>query len=404
MSPTLLLDLDDTLLENNIDVFLPKYLAAFAGFVTERIDPDTFVRSLMAGTQAMVKNLVPDCTLKQVFESVFFPLVGIESGSFQAIADRFYAEIFPTLRGQAGPASGAGAFVDEALRRGFRLAITTNPLFPRSAIRQRLEWAGFPADRYRFDLISSYETFHFAKPDVAFFAESLGRIGWPDEMVVVVGDDLKRDIVPANSLGLATYRVGPRAESGDARENPGGPLADFFDWLDRSDPEALHPRYNYPTAWLATLRATPAVLHGHTLSIEEATWTQKPAPKEWGLTEILCHLRDVDKEVNLPRLQKVIASDNPFIPGQDTDPWAEARQYARQDGRQALHQLIAARQQIVNLLQTLDPSEWQRPARHAIFGPTRLQELVDIIAAHDRLHLQQVHQVLKQVSPDRLNV
>jgi FMN phosphatase YigB (HAD superfamily) len=403
LSPTLLLDLDDTLLRNKIDKFLPQYLAAFSGFVADRIDADTFVRSLMAGTQAMVRNTLPDCTLKQVFESVFFPLAGVDPAAFQAEADRFYAEIFPRLRSLTEPFPGASGFVGETIRRGYRLAVTTNPLFPRTAIYQRLEWAGFPPDRTPFELVTSYETFHFAKPDAAYFAEALGRIGGGDEMVIVVGDDLERDIAPASGLGLATYWIGASAEPGEDLSLEGGPLSNFFGWLDRSGPEAHQPRYTTPASWLATLRATPAVLHGHTLSLEDADWTRKPAPGEWSLTEILCHLRDVDQEVNLPRLQKVIGSDNPFIPGKDTDPWAEARQYARQDGRQALVQMIFARQQIVALLEALDPAGWQRPARHAIFGPTRLQELVDIIAAHDRLHLQQVYQVLKGVSPQRLN-
>jgi hypothetical protein len=50
-------------------------------------------------------------------------------------------------------------------------------------------------------------------------------------------------------------------------------------------------------------------------------------------------------------------------------------------------------------LMTLADKDWQRPARHAIFGPTRLQELVSIIAAHDRVHMGQVYELLKQVAP-----
>jgi HAD superfamily hydrolase (TIGR01549 family) len=404
LSPTLLIDLDDTLLRNKIDTFLPQYLASYAGFVAEYIDADTFVHALIAGTQAMARNRVPDCSLKEVFNAVFFPLTGADPVAFQAEADRFYAEIFPGLRSLTGQIPGAKEFVDEALRRGYRLAITTNPLFPRTAILQRLEWAGFPLDRYSFNLITSYETFHFAKPDPAYFAEALGRIGGADDAVVVVGDDLERDIAPASSLGLPSYWVGAPLEPGEDQAASGGSLYNFFAWLDQSNPEELHAHFNTPASWLATLRATPAALHGHTLLLQDAAWTQKPAQGEWSLTEILCHLRDVDQEVNLPRLQKVVASENPFIPGQDTDPWADSRQYHRQDGKQALHQLIHARQQIVALLEALEPGEWQRPARHAIFGPTRLQELVDIITAHDRLHLQQVYQLLKVVSPQRLNV
>ena len=117
---------------------------------------------------------------------------------------------------------------------------------------------------------------------------------------------------------------------------------------------------------------------------------------------MLCHLRDVDQEVNLPRLRKVLAETNPFLPGEDTDRWAEVRQYCFQDGIEALHKFIATRGELMSLLDSLTADDWQRPARHAIFGPTRLQELVSIIAAHDRVHMGQVYELLKQVAPATL--
>ena len=73
--------------------------------------------------------------------------------------------------------------------------IATNPLFPRTAIYQRLEWAGLPPDKYPFSLIPSYETFHFAKPNPTYFAEFLTISGWPDGPMIMVGNDLEHDIL-----------------------------------------------------------------------------------------------------------------------------------------------------------------------------------------------------------------
>jgi hypothetical protein len=119
-------------------------------------------------------------------------------------------------------------------------------------------------------------------------------------------------------------------------------------------------------------------------------WTRRPAPKEWCLTEIACHLRDVEAEVNLPRLQMVLRETNPFLPGKDTDPWADERHYIQQDGPAALRDFVITRQELLYRLDSLQPEDWQRPARHAILGPTTQIELVGIIANHDRLHVQQV--------------
>ncbi len=150
------------------------------------------------------------------------------------------------------------------------------------------------------------------------------------------------------------------------------------------------------------MRSTPAGLDGFCRSLDNFDWATRPLPDEWSLTEVLCHLRDVDQEVNLPRLRKVLAEQNPFLPGEDTDRWAEVRKYCFQDGLQALHQFIATRGELVSLLEKLEAQDWQRPARHAIFGPTHLHELVSIIAAHDRVHMGQVRGLLQQVAPATL--
>jgi hypothetical protein len=112
------------------------------------------------------------------------------------------------------------------------------------------------------------------------------------------------------------------------------------------------------------------------------------------LTEVACHLRDVEQEVNFTRVRRMLGESNPFLAGEDTDPWAEVRGYRFQDGPEALGQFIAARMGLIALLEKMPHDCWQ--ARRAmIFGPTTLLEVVSIQAAHDRAHIQQVHQVLK---------
>jgi hypothetical protein len=44
----------------------------------------------------------------------------------------------------------------------------------------------------------------------------------------------------------------------------------------------------------------------------------------------------------------------------------------------------------MSLLEQLSPADWERTARHAIFGPTHLRELIAITAGHDQLHVRQM--------------
>lgn len=393
MSITLLLDLDDTLLGNDVHTFLPEYMGAFARHVSDLISPADFLHAMQLGTQAMIFNRRSDCTLQEAFEGAFFTRVKVDPGDFYALADRYYEEIFPTLRRLTTPFPGAVAMVDDAVRRGARLAITTNPLFPRTANLQRLDWAGLSADKYPFEVIGGFESFHFAKPDPAFYAEALAKMGWPSGPIIVVGDDLERDIRAGNQLGLQTYWLNkpgmtlPKDAAVPAAE---GDHMELTRLLDSAAPEDLEPDFSSPTACIAILRSTPAVLDTLTRDLPTPVWRLTPRPGEWSLTEITCHLHDVEEEVNLVRLRRLLDTHNPFLAGQDTDRWVEERNYSQCDGRQELVAFFQRRIEVLQILEELPEEDWQRPARHAIFGPTRLIELVRIMAAHDRLHVQQI--------------
>ncbi|NJN45098.1 MAG: DinB family protein, partial [Anaerolineae bacterium] len=65
-----------------------------------------------------------------------------------------------------------------------------------------------------------------------------------------------------------------------------------------------------------------------------------------------------------------------------------------QDGPEALQDFISHRLNTLALLEFLDDAGWQRPARHAIFGPTTLQEVSQFIAEHDRLHIRQIRSLI----------
>lgn len=400
MTLTLLLDLDDTLLSNQIGTFLPAYLQALGNYLAAYAPPGRLVQALLAATHKMILNNQPDCRLKDIFEANFYPAIGLTEKDLQEPINKFYKEVFPSLQPLTQYRAEAVKLVEEAFTRGYQIAIATSPLFPLTAIHQRLDWAGLPADKYPFRLITSYETSHFAKPNPAYYSEVLGRLGWPEGPVIMVGDDLENDIEPALQAGLAAFRItnnGNTSPVDSPHPTASGELADFFPWLDSTDQAELTPTFRQPRSLIHTLRASPAALANLTAEIPKSHWIDRPFPGEWSLTEILCHLRDADHEVNLPRMKTVLHEFNPFLVGMDTDSWAVERLYNQQDGPTALHDFTHYRMEILHILDHLSPKDWDRPARHAIFGPTRLEELVSIAAGHDRLHLRQVYATLNSI-------
>lgn len=391
MTVTVLIDLDDTLLINDMDRFLPAYLKGLSEHVSQRVDPALFIQQLLQATDQMTAKSLPLGTLEETFDRHFYPALGIEREGINAEIEDFYARKFPELRSLTRQNPAAINLIQEFFRRGWQVVIATNPVFPRTAILQRLEWAGLPVDHFPFILIPSFETMHFAKPHPAYFAELLGQIGWPDGLAVMVGNSLSDDIQPANRLGLPTFHVIDTTEKNNLPANcAAGGLDQTIPWIESLLARDIPPFTATPEAWLAVLGATPAALQTRTHWFDRTQWNASPAPGEWNPVQILCHLRDVDAEVNLPRIRRILAEDSPLLTGIDTDGWAESRHYAEQSGPDAAAAFMQTRMEMLHLLVDLSSSDWQRACRHTIFSRTTLAELVSFMATHDRSHLQQL--------------
>ena len=87
--------------------------------------------------------------------------------------------------------------------KGYRLIVTTNPLFPLAALRHRLEWGGY--DPELFDFVTSYETSTFAKPNPKYYDETVTRLSLEREHTVIVGNDFKEDVCTGKRAGMLAY-------------------------------------------------------------------------------------------------------------------------------------------------------------------------------------------------------
>ena len=131
-------------------------------------------------------------------------------------------------------------------------------------------------------------------------------------------------------------------------------------------------------------------------------WNWRPDQDDWSLTEVLCHLRDVEGEVHQPRFVAVLERKDPFLPGASADEWAKVRGYRDQDGRAALAAFLLRRQETVNMLKDLTPDTWQRQGTHAYLGRTSLHELLFLVTRHDGIHWEQIKSLLSEQAGDQL--
>lgn len=401
MTITLLLDLDDTLLESGKDTFVPAYFRALADHLSSRVRPEPMLAALNEGIRRMLENEDPSRTLQQVFEDDFYPRIGHSKEELSGLIKGFYETVFPTLKSTTKQKQGAGELVAWALAQGHQVAIATDPLFPRQATYERVRWAGLEPER--LDLITSFESFHFSKSHPAYLAEVIGRLGWPDRPVLMAGNDVARDLAPARELGMATYHVDgtrgggavPKNEPRQGADVQGeGDLVELLSWLESAELEPYVPPFQSPESIQAVLRATPGVLQGLTSTLSAAMWAHEPSSEDWAMIELVCHLRDTEREVHHLQITTLLGEATPFVPRPDAAVWAKQRKYLNEDGPEAVREFTAARIATLGRLKHLLPSVWAKRARHAIFGPSNFMEVVGFMADHDRLHLQQAWSTL----------
>jgi len=225
----------------------------------------------------------------------------------------------------------------------------------------------------------------------------LGRLGWPEGPVLMVGNDLERDLIPAQRLGLKTFFVDGESGASPGFETGRGTLADLRPWLESISLSTLEPSFKSRDAILAILASTPAVLRSLFASLTEEQWKYVPTHDDWAVNEIICHLADTEREIHQMQLNLMIQREGAFIPRPDSGVWASERQYLNIDGKAALMEFAQARIENIKTLKALDENTWNRSARHAIFGPTNFLEVISFMADHDRLHVQQAWKTLKNV-------
>ena len=206
MIKAILFDLDNTLLGNDMDIFLPHYFAWCGPFAQRYMPEEEFIRAMLLSSRTMVENTDPAVTNNEVFWERFSVLSGLDR-QIEADFDSFYRDEFGQLQDITEYTPIAAQIMDTCMQRGLQIVIATNPMFPRRAIEARLSWAGVPVTKYPYDLVTTIENMHATKPHEVYYREILQEINCVPSEALMVGDDWDRDIEPAINLGLFTYWI-----------------------------------------------------------------------------------------------------------------------------------------------------------------------------------------------------
>jgi FMN phosphatase YigB (HAD superfamily) len=164
-------------------------------------------------------------TNEEAFAEAFYPLAGHSREEMEEVFADFYSNTFPNLKQYTQYIPEARHVVQLAFDLEYTVVVATNPLFPATAVEQRLAWAGVADFPYR--LVTTYENSRAAKPNLLYFEQVLETIDHAPEASMVVGDE-DMDMV-AGHLGCRTFLVpGPRTDLAPTTPPPTyqGTLAD----------------------------------------------------------------------------------------------------------------------------------------------------------------------------------
>ena len=87
---------------------------------------------------------------------------------------------------------------------------------------------------------------------------------------------------------------------------------------------------------LAILEATPNDLEQIVGNLSADSLTRKPSHKNFSILEIVCHLRDLEAEGYIVRIERIVAEETPVLPDINGSQLAIDRRYNEQDLAAAL--------------------------------------------------------------------
>lgn len=225
---TVLFDLDGTLLPMDQDIFIKTY---FEGLATKLAlhghDTKSLIDNLWSDTMAMIKN-TGQKTNEEVFWDEFTLQYGEKVREDLSLFDEFYRDNFDSVREVCGYNPQAAEVVRTFKKRGLRVVLATNPVFPSIATEKRIRWAGLePED---FELYTTYENCHYCKPNPEYYREIIRRLDVKPEECLMVGNDVGDDMV-AETLGMKVFLLTDCLINREEKDISEYPQGDFIELL-----------------------------------------------------------------------------------------------------------------------------------------------------------------------------
>ena len=201
----ILFDLDGTLLQADMQSFIPQYIHSLAGYCAEKATSRQFEKELLAIIYDLIKTEGDGSKTNE--ERVYSRMqqdLSIPEPMLRNGLDQFRQNDLEELREWIQPIPLARQIVQECQEKKIPLVLATNPVFPKFIIEARMQWAGLEEDSFTY--LTSYENSCYCKPHAGYFRAIVDRLGVAAENCLMVGNDFDHDLA-AEAIGMKTYLV-----------------------------------------------------------------------------------------------------------------------------------------------------------------------------------------------------
>jgi len=127
------------------------------------------------------------------------------------------------------------------------------------------------------------------------------------------------------------------------------------------------------------------------ISDAQARW--KPAPEEWSVLEVICHLYDEEREDFRTRTRLTLENPEADWPPIDPVGWVTARGYNQREPQTSLEAFLQERQTSLKWLASLQNPNWASTHTHPRAGSMTAGDVLNAWVAHDHLHIRQLNQL-----------
>jgi hypothetical protein len=143
------------------------------------------------------------------------------------------------------------------------------------------------------------------------------------------------------------------------------------------------------------LEHTPDIVGWIVAGLDAADALWKPGPERWSVLEVVGHLGEIEAEGFRGRVEALLSSERPALPGIDPDRAAAAGAYTARPLPEALARFRAERARSLEILDRVRPEHLARAGIHGDLGVVTLGNLLHEWPLHDLGHVRQIAELVR---------